>query len=50
MAKGKLSELDLLNDSGKKGELTCYVSDRPQRFRELAERFIGREIDIKTAD
>ncbi|NBC03709.1 MAG: glutamate racemase, partial [Bacteroidetes bacterium] len=50
MAQGKLSELELLNDSGKKGELTCYVSDRPQRFRELAERFIGREIDIKTAD
>lgn len=50
MAKNKLAELDLLKETGKKGELTCYVSDRPQRFRELAERFIGREIDIKTAD
>ncbi|MDX1641591.1 MAG: glutamate racemase [Balneolaceae bacterium] len=50
MAKNRLSELDLLNETGKRGELICYVSDRPQRFRELAERFIGREIDIKTAN
>jgi len=50
MAKNKLSELNLLNEMKNKGELTCYVSDRPQRFRELAERFIGREIEIKTAE
>lgn len=50
MAKDKLSALDLLNQSGKNGELTCYVSDRPQRFQELAERFIGRNIEIKKAE
>lgn len=49
MAKNTLAELDLLKETKKKGELTCYVSDRPQRFQELAERFIDREIDIKTA-
>ena len=49
MAKNSLSESDLLYEKKKMGELTCYVSDRPQRFQELAERFIGREIDIKTA-
>lgn len=41
-AKGKLDELGLLNKSG--GDFRCYVSDRPQRFHELAERFLGRSL------
>ena len=41
-AKQTLNELDLLNDKG--GEFQCFVSDRPQRFQELAERFLGRKI------
>ena len=41
-AKSKLEELHLLNDSG--GDFRCYVSDRPQRFHELAERFLGRSL------
>ena len=41
-AKETLTNLDLLNTKG--GNFQCFVSDRPQRFRELAERFLGREI------
>ncbi|MEX0723287.1 MAG: glutamate racemase [Gracilimonas sp.] len=40
-AKAKLTELDLLNTSG--GNFQCFVSDRPQRFHEVAERFLGRK-------
>lgn len=42
-AKAKLAELDLLNTTG--GDFRCFVSDRPQRFHELAERFLGRSLD-----
>ncbi|MFD2531620.1 glutamate racemase [Gracilimonas halophila] len=42
-AKTKLAELDLLNTSG--GDFQCFVSDRPQRFHELAERFLGRRLN-----
>lgn len=38
-AKEKLAALNLLNEDG--GKFECYVSDRPQRFKELAERFLG---------
>lgn len=41
-AKEKLTELNLLNESG--GNFECYVSDRPQRFQEVAELFLGRSI------
>ncbi len=41
-SSGKLQELDLLNKEG--GKFDCYVSDRPQRFQELAERFLGRKL------
>ena len=37
-----LTNLDCLNEEG--GAFHCYVSDRPQRFQELAERFLGRDI------
>ncbi|MDR9419365.1 glutamate racemase [Gracilimonas sp.] len=42
-AKEKLETLDLLNTSG--GQFQCFVSDRPQRFHELAERFLGKELN-----
>lgn len=41
-AKSTLNTLELLNNEG--GEFQCFVSDRPQRFQELAERFLGRKI------
>ncbi len=41
-SKQRLSELDLLNQNG--GKFQCFVSDRPQRFQELAERFLGRDL------
>lgn len=41
-AKNTLNTLGLLNTEG--GEFQCFVSDRPQRFQELAERFLGRKI------
>lgn len=42
-AKKRLAKLHLLNTAFSQGTLTCYVSDRPQRFNELAEQFLGRE-------
>lgn len=39
----KLRELDLLNDQ-ENGRFECYVSDKPQRFQQLAERFLGQTI------
>ena len=42
MAKSNLKKLGLLNKNG--GSFHCFVSDRPQRFQELAERFLGRPI------
>lgn len=41
-AKEKLGSLDLLNTSG--GQFQCFVSDRPQRFHELAERFLRKKL------
>lgn len=41
-AKAKLADLKLLNENG--GAFHCFVSDRPQRFHELAERFLGRSL------
>lgn len=43
-AKKALDSLRISNKSGSTGRLHCYVSDRPQRFQELAERFLGREL------
>jgi glutamate racemase len=45
MARNTLKEKNLLNTSEKTGEFRCFVSDRPQRFQELAERFLGTPID-----
>jgi len=41
MAFKLLDENQLLNPN-QQGTLTCYISDRPQRFEELAERFLGK--------
>ena len=42
-AKAKLGEIKLLNEKG--GDFQCFVSDRPQRFHELAERFLGKQLN-----
>jgi glutamate racemase len=39
-----LSDIKLLN-SQKKGTFQCFVSDKPQRFQILAERFLGKSIN-----
>ncbi len=43
MAHRKLGQLDLLND-GQDGQFECYVSDKPQRFQQLAKLFLGRKM------
>lgn len=43
MASDRLGEMDLLR-TGNEGSFECYVSDRPQRFRELAQRFMDMPI------
>ncbi len=44
MARKELKKLGLLNEEAD-GRLETYVSDRPQRFHELAERFLGHRIE-----
>lgn len=45
----ELTRMRTLNKEG--GDFQCFVSDRPQRFQELAERFLGRELqDITLID
>jgi len=44
MASDLLTEQQLLN-STVGGTLRCCVSDRPQRFSELAERFLGEPVE-----
>ncbi len=43
MAKRQLKEKQLLNPDHK-GQLECFVTDKPQRFQQLAELFLGRKI------
>lgn len=43
MAQEKLAGLELLTQE-QSGNFQCFVSDRPQRFQELAERFLGTKI------
>ena len=40
-----LEQNGLLNDSGKPGTHEYFVSDMPSRFKDVAERFLGKEID-----
>jgi glutamate racemase len=42
-AKAILVEKNMLNPK-EKGNFECYVSDKPQRFQQLAERFLGNTI------
>lgn len=44
MTKELLLSKNLLNKS-QKGQFNCYVSDKPQRFQALAERFLGKSIN-----
>lgn len=44
MAHSKLADMKLLN-AGSTGRFECYVSDKPQRFQSLAERFLGKPIN-----
>jgi glutamate racemase len=39
--KQMLTAEDALSSSSKSGRLRCYVSDNPQRFREVGGRFLG---------
>jgi glutamate racemase len=51
MAYNLLEERNLLNTNSQAGSFECYVSDKPQRFQVLAERFLGKKlnrIDIVT--
>ena len=43
--KIELEKLDLLSDTNKPGVQEFYVSDIPTKFKEVAELFLGREID-----
>lgn len=44
MARDVLAERELLR-SEPDGDFECYVSDKPQRFQELAERFLGHKLN-----
>ncbi len=39
-----LDRHNLRNPQSDQGSFQCYVSDKPQRFQQLAERFLGRNI------
>jgi len=45
LIKMELEKFDLLSDSGTIGGQEYYVSDIPAKFKEVAELFLGREID-----
>lgn len=45
LIKTELEKFDLLSDSGKIGGQEYYVSDIPAKFKEVAELFLGKEID-----
>jgi glutamate racemase len=42
--KAQLADADALSASTQPGRLHCYVSDNPQRFRAVGERFLGYPI------
>lgn len=39
-----LEKYKLTNSQSTAGNFRCYVSDKPQRFQQLAERFLGKKI------
>lgn len=44
MTKELLETKKLVNHQQGRGSFECYVSDHPQRFHELVERFLGRPV------
>lgn len=44
MAQEMLEASEMLNDDSDNGSFDCYVSDKPQRFQKLAERFLGEQL------
>ncbi len=40
----RLRSTSALREAGGPGNLTCYVSDNPQRFRELGQRFLNQPV------
>lgn len=44
VARQTLTEANALSSRNDAGRLHCYVSDNPQRFREVGGRFLGRPI------
>ncbi len=40
----ELESLGALTQRGAAGKLNCYVSDNPQRFREIGQRFLGHPV------
>ena len=40
-----LKELNLLTDNEAEGKMENYVTDLPMRFKWVARRFLGREIN-----
>lgn len=45
MAHEHLEHAHMLNPRASGGKFDCYVSDKPQRFQILAERFLGKAIN-----
>ncbi len=45
VVKTELEKLDLLSDSKTSGRQEYYVSDIPAKFKEVAELFLGKDID-----
>ncbi len=41
-----LSSMEMLNQQKSKSRYEFYVSDFPQKFNEIAERFLGRKLDF----
>jgi len=44
MVVDRLRQRDALSSQADPGQLTCYVSDNPQRFRELGQRFLDHPV------
>jgi glutamate racemase len=44
-AKKHLEKHHMQNPNQGPGKFECYVSDKPQRFQILAERFLGKSIN-----
>ncbi len=44
MTSKLLKDKKLLNSQNESGKFECFVSDKPQRFQLLAERFLGKKL------